>query len=243
VNGTTIYAFLFGATFLASFASGLAGFAYALIAAGVFLQFLPPPEAAALVIAGSIAAQTMTVFRLGAAMSWPRLWPFLLGGVVGVPLGVLVLSSVDSESFRFGMGVFLIAYSIFVLVRRRPLTVSWGGRIADGTAGMIGGVMAGLAGLSGAIPTIWCTMRGWPKDEQRGVFQPFILIIQCVALLALGGAGVITKQVGLAFVICLPAVVIGTWLGHKLYRRIDDQQFRRIVLLLLLMSGVALVVH
>jgi uncharacterized membrane protein YfcA len=234
VNGTTIYVFLFGATFLASFASGLAGFAYALIAAGVFLQFLPPPEAAALIIAGSIAAQTMTVFRLGSAMNWPRLWPFLLGGVVGVPAGVMILAKVDAGLFRFCIGVFLVAYSAFMLARRTPLTIAGGGRFADGTAGMIGGVMAGMAGLSGAIPTIWCTMRG--------VFQPFILVIQCVALIALGGAGVVTASTGIAFLICLPAVIVGTWLGHKLYRRVDDQQFRRIVLLLLLMSGVALVV-
>ncbi len=242
MNGTTIYVFLFGATLLASFASGLAGFAYALIAAGVFLQFLPPPEAAALVIAGSIAAQTMTVFRLGSAMSWPRLWPFLLGGVIGVPIGVYVLAHIEAGIFRFSVGLFLVAYSAFMLARRAPLTIVGGGRYADGTAGMIGGVMAGMAGLSGAIPTIWCTMRGWPKDEQRGVFQPFILIIQSVALIALGGAGVVTRQTWIAFLICLPAVIAGTWLGHKLYRRVDDQQFRRIVLLLLLMSGVALVV-
>lgn len=242
MNGTTIYVFLFGATFLASFASGLAGFAYALIAAGVFLQFLPPPEAAALIIAGSIAAQTMTVFRLGSAMNWPRLWPFLLGGVIGVPAGVMILAKVDAGLFRFSIGVFLVAYSAFMLARRTPMTITAGGRFADGTAGMIGGVMAGMAGLSGAIPTIWCTMRGWPKDEQRGVFQPFILVIQCVALIALGGAGVVTASTGIAFLICLPAVIVGTWLGHKLYRRVDDQQFRRIVLLLLLMSGVALVV-
>lgn len=242
MSATIAYAFLFGATFLASFASGLAGFAYALIAAGVFLHVLPPAGAVALIIAGSITAQAMTVFRLGNAMHWPRLWPFLLGGVLGVPFGVVILAQVDAGLFRFSVGVFLIAYSAYMLWRKVPVTITGGGRFADGTAGLIGGVMAGMAGLSGAIPTIWCTMRGWTKDEQRGVFQPFILIIQSIALIALGGAGVVTVETGLAFLICLPAVLLGTWLGHKLYRRIDDQQFRRIVLLLLLMSGVMLVV-
>jgi len=35
------------------------------------------------------------------------------------------------------------------------------------------GVMGGMASLSGPAPTIWVQLRGWNKNEQRGVNQPY----------------------------------------------------------------------
>lgn len=234
--------YLAGASFVAAFASGLAGFAFALIASGVYLHVLEPTAAVALVLAGSLATQSVTIFRLREGIVWRRFWPFLVGGSIGAPLGVALLGRLDDGTVRLTVGAFLVAYSLFMLAIRQPPRIAIGGQAADGAVGLIGGIMGGFAGLSGALPTVWCNLRGWPKDEQRGVFQPFIVAMQGLALATLAASGGVGKETWIAFAVCLPALFIGAFLGLKLYARIDDVVFRRIVLSLLLLSGLALLV-
>ncbi len=44
---------------------------------------------------------------------------------------------------------------------------------ANGAAGWLGGIFGGIGGFAGALPQLWCTLRGWDKDTQRGVMQVF----------------------------------------------------------------------
>jgi uncharacterized protein len=234
--------YLAGASFVAALASGLAGFAFALIASGVYLHVLEPTAAVALVLAGSLATQSMTIFRLREGIVWRRFWPFLIGGIVGAPLGVALLGRLDDGTVRLTVGGFLVAYSLLMLAMRHPPQITGGGQAADGAVGLIGGIMGGFAGLSGALPTVWCNLRGWPKDEQRGVYQPFIVAMQGLALATLAASGGVGMDTWIAFAICLPALLLGAYAGLKLYARVDDKGFRRIVLSLLLLSGLALLV-
>lgn len=240
MSATTAHIALTTATFVAAFAAGLAGFAYALVASAIYLHVLSPVQAVPLVLAGSLAAQTITLFSVRREIDWPRLWPFLVGGIAGIPIGVHLLTQVDAGTFRVAVGVFLVMYSVYQLARAKPAVLRGGGRAADGAVGFVGGVMGGLAGLSGAVPTVWCGLRGWSKDTQRGVYQPFIFVMQLLALVWLGGLGAVESETGALFLICLLGLLPGAWLGLRLYRRVDDAQFRRIVLALLLGSGVAL---
>lgn len=234
--------YLAGASFVAAFASGLAGFAFALIASGVYLHVLEPTAAVALVLAGSLVTQSVTIFRLREGIVWRRFWPFLVGGIVGAPLGVALLGRLDDGTVRLIIGAFLVGYSVLMLLMRHPPQVTGGGQAADGAVGLIGGIMGGFAGLSGALPTVWCNLRGWPKDEQRGVYQPFIVAMQGLALATLAATGGVGMETWIAFAICLPALLLGAFAGLKLYARVDDRGFRRIVLSLLLLSGLALLV-
>ncbi len=230
-----------GVMFAAAFVSGLAGFAFALIALGLLFQLVPPLAAVPLVLAGSLVAQVISLYTVREGVQWPRLWPFLVGGLLGIPLGAALLRGVDPAGFRLGLGAFLIGYSLYMLARRGALVVIGENRVADGAVGLVGGVMGGLAGLSGALPTVWCGMRGWTRGEQRGVYQPYIFVMQIAALAWIGATLAIPDGTGRLFLACLPGTVLGTWLGIRLYNRIGDVMFRRVVLGLLLLSGVVLV--
>jgi len=229
------------ALFAAGFASGLAGFAFALIASGVLFLFLPPLEAVPLVLAASAAAQVLTIPAMRKAMSWPRLWPFLVGGLVGVPFGTALLRFAPAAAFRLGLGSFLIAYSLFMLTRRTAYVLPRVGQGADGAVGFVGGVLGGFAGLSGALPTIWCGLRGWTRDEQRAVYQPYVLTMQIASLASVGASVHLSATVLRLLLESLPGMFLGVWLGLRLYRRVDEVWFRRIILALLLVSGGVLV--
>lgn len=226
-----------GGALLGSFASGLAGFAFGLVALGLWLHVLSPQVAGPLVIVASLFAQCLSLIHVRRAFRFDLLWPFLVGGLIGTPVGVWLLAYTDPLLLRRGMGVFLIVYAGFFLLRPPVKPIHSGGRIADGGVGFVGGIMGGLAGLSGALPTAWCGLRGWSKDVSRTVYQPFNIAVQVAALPALLGAGLLTRQLGYYTLVCIPAMLVGVWLGLRLYVRIDEARFRRVVLWLLLASG------
>lgn len=221
--------------------SGLSGFAFGLVVLGLWLQVLPPVIAGPMVVICSLVVQAMSLGAMRHALRWDRLLPFLIPGLLAVPLGVWLLPRVDPMLFRRGVGVFLVLYSLYQLAGPwKP--VAWGGKTADAAIGVIGGVMGGLAGLSGAIPVPWTLLRGWPKDEARAVYQPFTMTIQAAALAGMLAYGSLGGTHAYYAAICLPGLLVGSVLGLWLYRRVNEVLFRRIVLWLLLASGTALVI-
>jgi uncharacterized membrane protein YfcA len=111
----------------------------------------------------------------------------------------------------------------------------------DAAVGVLNGVLGGATGLAGMLVTIWCGVRGWPKDVQRTVFQPVGVAIFIMSAAWLGTRGEIDRETIRLFALGLPALAAGTWLGLKLYGRLDETAFRKLVLLLLLGSGLAFV--
>ena len=227
---------------LAGFVNGLAGFGTGLVALGLWLHVIDPILAAPLVVICSVAAQMLSLFSIKPALNLHRLWPFLLGGILGVPIGVMALDRIEVGSFRIFVGTFLFIYCAAMLASRRLPVVDRGGRPADGAVGFAGGILGGAAGLSGVLPTVWCGLKGWGKTEQRAVYQPFNLAVLSWALAAQAQQGFITAEVGRLTLICLPGTVLGVWLGVKAFGRVDDRQFRLIILWLLLASGSVLTV-
>lgn len=237
--------FVLAGALLAGFVNGLAGFGTGLVALGLWLHVIDPVLAAPLVVICSVAAQLLSLFSIKPALDLYRLWPFLLGGVLGVPVGVLALDHIAVGSFRIAVGTFLFLYCAVTLASRRlPVVdrgglpvIDRGGLPADGAVGIAGGILGGAAGLSGAPMTVWCGLKGWGKAEQRAVYQPFNLSILAWALIAQAHQGFITAEAGRLALICLPGTALGVWLGVRAYGRVDDRQFRLLVLWLLLASG------
>jgi uncharacterized membrane protein YfcA len=109
----------------------------------------------------------------------------------------------------------------------------------DALAGALGGVLGGLSGAPGLVVTIWCSMRGWDKDRQRAVYQPFILAMQLVTVACLVGAAPPQADV-LRHASFVPFALLGAVGGFALYRRMTTRQFHSAVSLLLIVSGAGL---
>jgi uncharacterized membrane protein YfcA len=237
-----VLALFVAATFAASFVAGLAGFAFGLVAAAIWLQILTPLQTATLIVCYGLIVQGYAVWKLRGAINWRRLLPLLIGGQIGVPIGIEALRLVPAAQMAIGIGVFLVAFSVYSLFKPSLKALTGERPLADGSVGVLSGIVGGATGLAGILPTIWSTLRGWTRDEQRAVFQPAGVAIFAGAAAWLGGTASIDRETMVLFVIGLPALLIGTWAGLKVYGRLDEAQFRRIVLILLLLSGIALVV-
>ena len=220
------------------FVTGLAGFGTALVASGLWFHALPATMVPPLVALSSVAAQIVGLMTVRKAFDWSRASPYLMGGAIGVPLGVAALAAASPLVLRTSVGALLIVYAAYQLFRRRNHNIaSWGGKSADSVIGVAGGILGGFAGLSGPLPLIWLQLRGGKPDSQRAVYQPFNLIVLTLASFGMAVSGQITARTVWISFLCLPATLVGAWIGARVYVGISAQTFQKVVLLLLLASG------
>jgi len=226
---------------IGGFVNGLTGFGTGLTALPLWLQAVEPLIAAQLVSAASVIGHAASVRVIAHAIDWRRLAPMLIAGLVGVPIGTWVLPWISVAAFKLSVGLVLIAYCAFMLLAAGRVRLPGGQRGAEATIGLAGGVMGGIAGLSGVAPTVWSALKGWPKDQRRAVLQIFNTTILTAMLAASLAQGLIGRLFLGALVVTIPGTLVGSYAGSFLYRRLDDWRFDRIVLALLLASGVGLV--
>lgn len=228
--------------FAGGFVSGLTGFGTGITALPIWLYAVPPVLASPLVVVCSIVAQVQTIPAIWHAIDFRRSMPFIIGGLLGVPFGAFLLPHIPVHAFKLTVAVLIIANCGFLLLRRIPFRVTWGGRAADGFTGWLGGILGGIAGISGPPPTIWTGLRGWGKDVRRGVLQSYNLTILTFALVSQAIAGLVTMELARVVLIALPGTIAGAFIGRRVYNRLDNVRFDRVVLVLLLIAGLALLV-
>jgi uncharacterized membrane protein YfcA len=224
---------------LGGIASGAAGFAFGIVGSSVWLHALEPVQATFLVAAGGLTVQAGAIWPLRHSLDRRRLGPLLLAGAVGVPIGVWILVKSDVQVLKLAIGAFLATYGVYALAAPR-LPFIKAGRAADAVIGLFGGILGGLGGYSGVLPAIWAQLRGWPKDMARSFYQPFIVMAH-VLTIALVGTVALDRRGLIMFVLALPALAAGAWIGWTVYGRLDEVRFRQMFAVLLIVSGVMLV--
>jgi uncharacterized membrane protein YfcA len=226
---------------IGGFVQGLSGFAFGLTAMAIWAWSVEPILAGPLVAFGSLFGQIFSIGAVRRGLDPGLIWPLVAGGILGVPLGVVLLPHLDPLLFKLGVGVLLLLWCPAMLMARDMPRITGGGRLADALVGWIGGIMCGVAGLNGPAPTLWTTLRGWERDRQRAAFQTFSLVTQALTITAYLATGIIRAGTVWLFAVIVPAMLIPTLVGARLYRSFTDAGFRRIVLGLLGASGAILV--
>jgi uncharacterized membrane protein YfcA len=166
---------------------------------------------------------------------------FLAGAAVGLPLGIVVLLHARPALYAQGIGAVIVLYAVFML-RRRPMVVRRQTALFDAMVGFLGGVTGGAAAFPGMFVTIWCGFKGWSKEQQRALFQPFILIVQLAAIVLMSVPGVIPENrpvFEFAGIVYLPAMLLGSSLGLACFHYLSDRQFSLAVNLMLIVSGLS----
>jgi uncharacterized membrane protein YfcA len=239
--GSEQIAIVFAGALAGGIVNGLTGFGTAITVLGIWLYAIPPTVAATLAIICSIASQLQTLPMIWRWIHWGRVIAFVTPGLLGVPIGTLLLPHIDPRIFKIVIGIFLIAYSGHVLARRVERKIAWGGHAADAVVGFIGGILGGLAGLSGIFPVVWADLRGWTREQRRGLVQMFNIAILSLALVSHAVSGFITHGLLVAAIVALPGTIGGAQLGAFIYRRLADHSYQRVIMALLLISGVVLI--
>jgi uncharacterized membrane protein YfcA len=149
----------------------------------------------------------------------------------------------DTWTLRIGFGLFIAGYSAYMLVAPKLSTFRTNALPGAAAAvGFVGGLIGGFTAMPGAAPSIWCSLCGTAKDEQRGIVQPYIMTMQCIAIALLLGSGGFHRATLLDALLSLPALAAGTALGIYLFRKASAASYRRVVLSILLAGGIGLVI-
>jgi uncharacterized membrane protein YfcA len=239
---------LMSVLFLAGFVSGLSGFAFAAVAACI-LWLLPPLQAVPLIMFLSTCNQILSLgslrrdMRLLSGEAGECALPYIVGGLFGLPIGLQLLKALPSAVFAAFLGAFLIVYSAISLRKAGTWRLNFSGWRPALAVGALGGIVGGFSAFPGSMPVVYLSLLGKSKVETRGVVQPYILTMQVLSLLILAttNPNVFGRNFWLLVAITLPAALIGTLTGVGIYRRMSDVNFRRAVLLLLILSGTSLV--
>ena len=225
---------------MAGFVQGLTGFAFGLVAMSIWVWGIAPGVASVMVVVGGFSGQLLSAIRVRRMPPWAMLLPLLGGALLGIPLGVAVLPHINAAMFKLGFGAMLVLWCPLMLFSQRLPRLTAGGPVADGVVGLGAGVLGGIGGFTGVLPTLWCTLRGMDKDVQRAVIQNFNLATLAITLAAYLATGVVTRAMWPMIAVVVPALMLPAMLGAKVYVGLSELAFRRIVLSLLTAAGLVM---
>jgi uncharacterized membrane protein YfcA len=228
-----------GAAF-GGFINGLAGFGVSLFALGWWLQVLDPVEAVAVSLTISVLTGLQGVWIVRHAIQIRDLIHYLIPALYGIPIGIALLAHLSPEPLKLLIAFFLLAYGAYFTFQRNLPSLTRPTAIIDALIGFAGGVLGALAGLSGALPTVWLSLRPWPKTRTRGILQPYNTVVLSIAALLLALKGAFDATVLLALALAIPMALASAQIGIAIFRRITDATFRRLLILLMLASGIIL---
>jgi uncharacterized membrane protein YfcA len=226
----------------AGFVQGLTGFGFGMVAMSIWVWGVEPRVAAVLTVMGGLSGQLLQAFTLRRGLGLAALAPFLAGALVGVPLGVALLPHLNAAMFKLTLGLILVVCCPAMMFAHRLPRFIAAGRIGDGVAGAVGGLMGGIGGFPGVVPTLWCTLRGFDKDLQRMVVQNFNLAALAATMAAYVASGAVTRDMLPLMALVVPALIVPSLLGARVYVGLSEIAFRRVVLTLLTAAGVAMIV-
>src|SRR5207253_10358644 len=96
------------------------------------------------------------------------------------------------------------------------------GAATDIGIGFVNGLVGGVTGLGGVVSTISCRWRGWTRDAQRAVFQPVLFAAFVMISISPAVTGAFTAETIKLYGLGLPLMLVGIWIGFKLYGNVDD---------------------
>jgi uncharacterized protein len=227
---------------VAGLVQGISGFAFAMVAMSIWVWGVDPQLAAVMAVFGGVTGQIISAIRVRRGWHLSILWPFVLGSAIGIPIGTRLLPYLDPNRFKLMLGLLLVVCCSAMLLTSRLPKIERGGRGADAGVGLLGGIMAPLSGFSGLAPALWCTLRGYTKDEHRAVLQNFNLIVLSATFGSLVWSGRVRSDMLPQMALVAGSLVVPSVWGSKIYIGMSPAAFRKGVLWLLILAGAAMLV-
>ena len=230
---------LFGA-FFAGLVQGATGFGSGIVLNAFWLHILEPSAAISLNIVSCLFVSALPIYKLRKTLDFSKLKSFVFFGVIGIPTGLLILTMTDPSIFKTTVGLILVIFSIWKFKSKDILINFKSNPALDKLIGFISGILGGFAALGGILPTIWVNLQRLPKNTQRGTYEPFIFVTSIAAVISFYFAGFLTLDIFYNFLKAFPALMLGSWIGIKIYALINEALFRHVILGLIFLAGLVL---
>lgn len=237
-----VIAAVVGAFLLSAFLKGVTGMGFSTICLGLIATFVDIKLAIALVIFPSLSSNVLVMIEAGRFReAVRRFWVLFVCALPGLLLGLWLLNSVENSVARLVLGLVLFAYGAWSLAKAAPSVAPEFERVLNAPVGFLTGLVNGLTG-SQVMPVLpYFVGLKLEKDLFVQSINISFTASSLVMLAGLGKMGLLAWDIAAVSAAGIPLVALGIWLGGKIRRRIPDDQFTKVVLVLLMLLGLNLV--
>lgn len=233
------YALICIIVFLAGFTHGVSGFGSILLALPLLAIFLDIKTVIPLVALIGLCITIILFIQLWKHLDWRKVYPLFLGALPGILIGVFFLKRLDGGLTQCILGIILLIYSLYSLFFR-----STNKGIREGWAylfGFFSGCLGGALSVPGPAAIVYISLQNWSKDTIKVTLQGFFMVSFSTVVLFHAVSGITTAVVFRFFLVSLPLLFLGTYAGSLSYGRIKEEEYKRVILILLALLGVFII--
>ena len=221
------------------FITAVCGFGLGPIVMSVMPYFMPYSRAVAVVGLCGLSVNLMLAWSGRRAINWRTLLPCACGGLCASTLAVSLSAGAAEKVMFHALGVMLIALSMYSIFFSDGLKIR-GTPVNGVIAGLVAGSMTGLFSAGGPPIAIYMLAATSGNEEYRGTINAYFSIVNICAAFNRLRTGSLTAPDFLLTAQLLAAIVLGKWLGNKVFHRLDPSRLRKAVYAYLCVSGIAM---
>lgn len=214
---------------------GLSGFGSVLLSIPLLAMFLDIKAVIPLAALAAVSITVVILVQLRHQFDWQKIYPLIVGAVPGIPVGVFFLKRLDREVIHWILGVILIVYSLYSLLSRSSPRIT--GRRWAYASGFLSGCFGGAFSAGGPPVIVYMSLQEWGKDEIKVSLQGYFLVAGLLIVFLHALSGITTFDVVRYFLVALPELILGTYLGSLVYGRIREESYRKVILVVLACLG------
>ncbi len=231
------------AVFLGSLMRATFGFGDSVISMPL-LALLPIPFSTSVALVGLVG---FTVALFFAVSGWKDKDPVVLKKlslttIIGIPFGLLLVRFASQTWISFILGMLLIGYSIFSLTGSRQRQEELQRRFSNPNYSYPFGFASGMLGsaynMNGIPVVLYATMRDWSPKQFTGNVQSHFIVSSTLIILSHFIGGFWTKELGIYYLLSIPAVLAAIALGNRIYAAIKVDRFKQYVFYIIFVLGV-----
>lgn len=241
ISATTVHVVF--VVFVATIVRSAFGFGEALVAVPLLAFIIPVEIAAPLAVLISI-----TIAGIVVVQDWRKIHVYSTGWLVlstlfGIPLGVLLLTAVHPGRVKAALAIFIVAFSVYSLIVKRPPELRSDKRIWLLSCGFCAGILGGAYGMNGPPLAIYGSMRRWSAQHFRATLQGYFLPASIIGMTGYWAAGLWTPAVTHYYLVSLPAALMAIWLGRIVNHKLEGEAFLKYVYAGLAVIGILLLIQ
>jgi hypothetical protein len=229
--------------FIASLIRSAFGFGEALVAVPILTIWIPLQSAAPLAVLASV-----TVALIVVAQDWKHIHirsavGLLLSTLLGLPIGLWLLTSTHQTALRFALGAVITLFSVYASIVRRRMHLHVESKVWMVVFGAIAGFLGGAFGMNGPALAVYGALKQWPPAKFRATLQAYFLPASTMGLIGFWRSGVWTGSVTREFLYAIPVIIPAVLIGRYISNRINQEVFSKYIYVALILVGCVLMIQ
>jgi uncharacterized membrane protein YfcA len=226
-----------GVTFVAGLMRGFAGFGSAMLMAPIFAILFGSAEMIVTVVAIELVVSLQLFPQVRGHADWKTLAPMSIAACAAMPLGVWLLASVDKNTIVTGVSAIIVAFVALMWTgwKYHGRRSSW----ASATVGAISGAMMATTSVGGPPVLLYLLSGNDPPAVNRANIVTYYFLTQFLLIVIVLATGVAGWDALVRALVLFPMMVLGAWLGGRMFHGLASERiYRNVALGILFATGV-----